>query len=83
MNRHQLIAIEALEQMKSEDLARCRWAFRNHTPEQMQEEYGNSGDSCAEVLAGYQRADAKIQAAINWVSPRNEEKVLGRASTCC
>ena len=72
MNRHQLIAIEALEQMKSEDLARCRRAFRSYTPEEMQEEYGNSGDTCAEVLAGYERADAKIQAAINWVKDQEE-----------
>ena len=33
----------------------------------MQEQYGQSGQTCAQILADYEEHDAKVQAAIDWV----------------
>lgn len=67
MNEHQELAIRALGNMIGDNTARARAAFRNRTPEQMQEQYGQSGQTCAQILAGYEEHDAKVQAAIDWV----------------
>jgi len=67
MNEHKQLAIKALSQMKGDDLERARFAFRNKTLEQMQEEYWLSGQSCAEILAEYEEYEAKVDAAILWV----------------
>ena len=67
MNQHQELAIRALGNMMGDDTARARAAFRNRTPEQMQEQYGQSGKTCAHILADYEAHDAKVQAAIDWV----------------
>ena len=67
MNEHQKLAIRALENMGSDNTYRARAAFRNYTPEQMQEQYGQSGQTPAQILAGYEAHDAKVDAAIKWV----------------
>ena len=67
MNEHQQLAIKALEQMRGDDLYRARSAFRNCTPKEMGEQYGQSGKTRAEMLAGYEAHDAKVSAAIDWV----------------
>ena len=66
-NKHKELAIRALENMMGDDTARARAAFRNLTPEQMQEQYGQSGQTCAQILADYEAHDAKVLAAIDWV----------------
>lgn len=67
MNKHKQLAVKALSQMKGDNLARALSAFRNKTPEQMQEQYGLSGQTCAEILAEYEEYEAKVDAAILWV----------------
>lgn len=67
MNQHQELAILALGDMKGDNTYRARAAFRNRTPEQMLEQYGHSGQTCAQILADYEAHDAKVQAAIDWV----------------
>jgi hypothetical protein len=67
MNEHQELAIRALGNMMGDNTARARAAFRNRTPAQMQEQYGQSGQTCAQILADYEEHDAKVQAAIDWV----------------
>ena len=67
MNAHKELAIRALERMMGDDTARAKAAYRNCTPEQMQQEYGQSGQTRAQILAGYEEHDDKVQAAINWV----------------
>jgi hypothetical protein len=47
MNQHQELAIRALGNMMGDNTARARAAFRNRTPEQMQEQYGQSAPSRA------------------------------------
>lgn len=66
-NPHKDLALHALDQLRSDDLARARRAFANHTPEQMQQEYGESGKTCAEILADYESFNGEINAAIAWV----------------
>lgn len=67
VNEHKQLAINALEQMRGDDLYRTRSAFRNCTPAQMAEKYGQSGQTRAEILAGYDAHDAKVTAALVWV----------------
>jgi hypothetical protein len=67
MSDHKRLAVQALQNMRGDDLARARWTFKRYTPAQMQEEYGASGRTCAQVLAEYEASDARIDAAIKWV----------------
>ena len=67
MNEYQALAIRALGNMMGDDSARARIAFRNLTTEQMHEQYGQSGKTCAQILADYDAHDAKVRAAIDWV----------------
>lgn len=67
MNEHQKLAISALGNMMGDNTARARAAFRNFTAEQMQEQYGQSGQTRAQILGDYEKHDAKVQAAIDWV----------------
>lgn len=69
------LIIKALKNTKGDDACRARQAFSGLSAEDMQKEYGESGQSCAEILAGYETCDARIDAAIDWVSslePPNE-----------
>lgn len=70
MNQHQNLIIRALENMMGDDTARARAAFCNCTPKQMQEQYGQSGLTRAQILADYESHDAKVMAAIDWVKTR-------------
>lgn len=67
MNEHKQLAIQTLSQMKGDNLARARFAFRNKDIEQMKEQYGLSGKTCAEILKEYEEYEAKVDAAIAWV----------------
>ncbi len=72
MNEHQKLAIQALNNMMGDNAARARAAFRNHTPERMQEQFWMSGKTCAQILADYEAHEAKVRAAINWVSKQKD-----------
>ena len=67
MNEQKQQAIKALEQMRGDDLYRARSAFRNCTPAQMAEKYGQSDQTRTEILAGYEAHDSKVTAALAWV----------------
>ena len=67
MNEHQALAIIALSNMLGDDSARVRADFCNCTPEQMQQEYGESGKTRARILADYEAHDDKVEKAILWV----------------
>ena len=67
MNEHQDLAIRALVALMGDDTARARAAFSIRTAYQMHEQYGQSGKTCAQILAEYEAHDAKVQAAIDWV----------------
>ena len=67
VNEHKQLAIKALGQMRGDDLYRARAAFKNCTPEQMAQKYGQSDQTRTEILAGYEAHDAKVTAALAWV----------------
>jgi len=73
MNQHQALAIRALNNMKSDDAARARRAFANYSPAAMRQEYGSSGQTCAQILASYELQDDAIEKAILWVAAQNNE----------
>ena len=62
-NEYKQLAIKALQQMLGDDLSR----FRRVAPKQMAEEYGNSGRTCAEIMADYEARNSKVKQAIAWV----------------
>lgn len=68
---HKKLAIQALENMRGDDIHRARAAFRSLTPAQMQEQHGQSGKTRAQILKEYEDHDAKVSAAIAWVKSKN------------
>ena len=70
LNEHQKIAIEALEDTKSDNTYRAKLAFKYCTPEQMQQNYGRSGKTRAQILAGYEARDKRIDDAIEWIKSK-------------
>ncbi len=69
MNHYQT-CVQALEQMRGDDLYRARLAFKGMTEHQMQQLHGASGKTRAQVLAGYEAHDAKIGAALKWLEAK-------------
>ncbi len=67
MNEHQKLAIQALQNMKGDDLYRAQLTFKGKTPEQMREQYGQSGKTCQMILNDYQEHNNKCDAAIAWI----------------
>ena len=59
--------LRALEQHRGDNLYLARAAFRNCTPEQMQQEYGQSGQTRAQILADYEAHEREVDAAVAWV----------------
>jgi hypothetical protein len=50
-----------------DNLYRANLQFRNRTAKGMLEEYGQSGRTCADVLAGYQDRKAELERCVKWV----------------
>ena len=73
MNEHQKYVIQVLETVKGDDLYRARMAFKNLTMDQMNQEYGQSGKTCAQIIAEYEEHDARVNALIDWVSRQTGE----------
>lgn len=61
------IILSALRQYAGDDSARAQMAFKNCTPAQMQEQYGESGSTRQEILDGYAEHNARVHAARDWV----------------
>lgn len=50
-----------------DDLERAKAAFRNHTPDDMRRQYGQSGQTCQQIVDGYQADRDERQAALDWL----------------
>ncbi len=61
------LAIQALEQMKGDDLWRAMAAFDGMSPEQMREQHGKCGKSRQEVLDGYLEREKAANEALDWI----------------
>lgn len=60
--------IEALKSAsRSDDIGRAKAAFRGLTPEQMQQQHGQSGRTRQAILDGYLTEEAKVQECIRFV----------------
>lgn len=59
--------LAALQMMRGDDLERAEAAFKHCTPEQLQQPYGQSGYTKAEILQLYRNANVSIDAAIREV----------------
>jgi hypothetical protein len=64
---HKDLAIRALQAAKGDDLLRARHAFKGFTPEQMEEQHGQSGKTRREILNEYQAHADKHDSAIAWL----------------
>lgn len=67
MSEHLKTIEKALQQFKGDDAARARAAFSRCTPEQMQEQYGQSDSTRADILRQYEKHEAEVEAALSWV----------------
>lgn len=67
MNDHQRTAIDALERSRGDDAQRARMAFRGMSHDQMNQQWGQSGKTCRQILDEYIAHDAKVDAALAWV----------------
>lgn len=52
----------------SDNLYRAKAAFKHCTPEQLGQRYGQSDDTRAEIIAGYQESLDDANQAIEWVN---------------
>lgn len=68
MNEHIQLAISALQNLKGDDLYRARVAFRNCTPDELAEQYGQSGRTRNQILGEYEAHEQKVQRAIDYLS---------------
>lgn len=58
--------IHCIKNERGDDLARARCAFHSFSPEEMQEQYGQSGRTRQEVLDDHFLYDQKCNDAIKW-----------------
>lgn len=59
--------LRALESYRGDNLQRARWAFKGLSPDEMAQQYGQSGQTRAELLAGYEAHDQTVSDAVAWV----------------
>ena len=64
------LVLRVLGQYRGDDLYRAKAAFRDCTQEEMQQQYGESGRTRAQIVEGYAEHVAKVDAAIAWVRGR-------------
>ncbi len=58
------LVLESLARLKGDDAARARATFKNKTEKQMAEQYGESGQTCGQILAAYEEKEKEIDDAI-------------------
>lgn len=65
--------LDILKMSAGDNLERAQAVFINYTPEQMQEQYGESGSTCQQVLDAYIKERQEDEDAFSWVY---EQEVL-------
>lgn len=63
---HKQYILDFLRNGQGDDLERAKMAFGRLTPEQMNEQYGQSEQTCAEILRGYEEQRHTHVSAIEW-----------------
>lgn len=59
--------IKIVRSSRGDDLERATMAFSQYTPEQLDKEYGQSGQTCRQILESYQREAADTQEMVDWL----------------
>lgn len=72
MNKHQELAIQAIEQMMGDDLYRAKAAFSRMSAKEMEKMHGESGKTRQQILDEYQAHTAKCEAAEAWLRALSE-----------
>jgi len=71
MNDPKQLIIRALNNLKGDDLERARMAFRDYTPQKLNDTfYGDSGRTPAQIIKDYEERNALIDEAIEWVKSK-------------
>jgi hypothetical protein len=75
MNNKETITfiIDAIEQVRGNDLARAKKSFERFTPEQMEENYGQLDCTRSECLYIYERHNQKCDEAVAFMKNLNNE----------
>ena len=58
---------KVLKESKGDNLYRARARFRNLSAEELNKEHGESGQTCAEIITGYEEHEKKFDNAIEWL----------------
>lgn len=58
------VILKALDQYRGDNFERASAAFRGKSPDQMKQLYGQSGETCQQILDGYKQHVDAIEAAI-------------------
>lgn len=61
------VLLDALRQYRGDNYERAMHAFKGLTPEQMAQEYGQSGFTRQELLDIYRKHVGEVEAARKWV----------------
>lgn len=59
--------VRAMSYAKGDNLERAKIAFRGRTDAEMQKQYGQSGETCAHILAEYEQDRKDWQEAMDWL----------------
>lgn len=68
MNPHKALILRVMQEQRGDGLYRAEQAFRNCSPKEMQQEYGASGITKADLLARYRKHHDAFSEAIEWVA---------------
>ena len=59
--------LDALEQFQGDDYERAKRAFRGFSKADMQKQFGQSGETCQQVLDGYREHAERVAAAKKFI----------------
>lgn len=69
-NEYRSYILGIVGETDGDDLERARAAFGHRTMKQMQENYGESGETCANILKGYEDRREKHLKAVAWLKTK-------------
>lgn len=71
------VILDALQRYKGDDLERAEFAFKNLPDDKLDKEYGQSGQTCREILEGYRQQRAEVENAFLWLNSLQQNIDLG------
>ncbi len=68
MNPYKELVLKVMQEQRGDDLYRAEQAFKRCSPEQMQQEFGESGQTRASILEAYRKRRDDFTDAIEWIT---------------